>query len=140
MPKTLLEVFEPTSKRSYSKNRKARSMGARTEALLVKELQSAGYEVRRTHLSAFPDIIAWSNLEILFIEVKARSDHKGLIQAKSFFKNSARQLTKVPDLKIGLRCYFLCYVRLDNDWHVFKYKKYGNWDEVTIIDNPLKLG
>ena len=115
-PKTLLEVFTDTPKKKKSVNSKARGIGARTEALLVKQLIDLGYEVRRTHLSAYPDIIAWDHDNLLLIEVKARTTPAGFSNAKSAFKSAARTLKIVPD-----NASVLCYVRFNAQWRAFKW-------------------
>ena len=100
-----------------SVNRNARLRGGRAEALLLTQLIDQGYEARRTHLSAFPDIIAWDQDQVFFIEVKARSDPaKGLSNALSNFRASARIMRFVP--KSGT---VLCYVRLNGAWNVYQW-------------------
>jgi Holliday junction resolvase len=97
-------------------NARARSLGSRTEALLVTSLIDIGYEVRRTHLSAYPDIIAWNQQEILLIEVKARTTKTGVTQAKSMFKSAAQTLKFVPD-----NASVLCYVRFNAHWIAYQW-------------------
>jgi uncharacterized circularly permuted ATP-grasp superfamily protein len=93
MAKTLIEVFTERKKRKrISVNRAARSKGSRAEALLLRQLEQQGYEVRRTHLSLFPDIIAWKENDLLMIEVKQRADAK-----------------------------ILCYLRVNDNWSAFQY-------------------
>ena len=100
-----------------SVNRNARLRGNRAEALLLSQLIEQGYEARRTHLSAFPDIIAWDQDHIFFIEVKARSDpSKGLSNALSHFRASAKTIQFVP--KSGT---VLCYVRLNGVWSAYQW-------------------
>ena len=115
-PKPLLEVFTG-NKRKKGVNRAARGKGAKAEALLLTQLTDKGYEVRRTHLSAYPDVIAWNNTHVLLIEVKMRSSPTGVIQAKSAFKSAAKTLQFVPN-----NASVLCYVRLKDQWKAF------NWD------------
>jgi len=115
-PKTLMEVFTG-NKRKKGVNRAARGKGAKAEALLLNQLTDKGYEVRRTHLSAYPDIIAWNNDHVLLIEVKMRSTPTGITQAKSMFKSAAKTLQFVPN-----NASVLCYVRFKDQWKAF------NWD------------
>jgi Holliday junction resolvase len=121
MAKTLLEVFtEQNTKQQQKKrkavNRQARGKGSRTEALLLRQLEEQGYEVRRTHLSLFPDIIAWSENELLLIEVKQRADTKnGISNALSVFRGSVKSVTKWhKDAKV------LCYLRVNNTWSAYE--------------------
>ena len=44
-------------KQKRTGGRNARVMGNKAERLLLDQLTQQGYEVRRTHLSLFPDII-----------------------------------------------------------------------------------
>jgi Holliday junction resolvase-like predicted endonuclease len=117
MPKTLLEVFTESKKKNRrAVNRAARSKGSKAEALLLRQLVEQGYEVRRTHLSAYPDIIAWNENEILFIEVKARSNVKGSVTgALSLFRNSARLVTKWHK-----SARVLCYLRVNDTWIAYE--------------------
>mgnify|MGYP004449869453 CR=1 FL=1 len=118
MAKTLIEVFtERKKKKRISVNRAARSKGSRAEALLLRQLEQQGYEVRRTHLSLFPDIIAWKENDLLMIEVKQRADTKsGISNALSMFRNSINGVTKWhKDAKI------LCYLRVNDNWSAFQY-------------------
>jgi len=115
-PKTLMEVFTG-NKHKKGVNRAARGKGAKAEALLLSQLTDKGYEVRRTHLSAYPDIIAWNNDHVLLIEVKMRSTPTGITQAKSAFKSAAKTLQFVPN-----NASVLCYVRFNDQWRAF------NWD------------
>ena len=115
MVKSLLEVF--SEKKTRSKNRGARGKGSRAEGLLLRELTESGYEVRRTHLSLFPDIIAWNENELLMIEVKQRTHQKGVSNALSMFRASAREVTKwYKDAKV------LCYLRVNDRWRAFEWK------------------
>tara|TARA_R110002020_G_scaffold120129_6_gene273719 strand:- start:8704 stop:9120 length:417 start_codon:yes stop_codon:yes gene_type:complete len=115
-PKTLLEVFND-KKKTRSTNKAARGKGARAEGLLLRQLTEQGYEVRRTHLSAYPDIIAWNETELLMIEVKQRANTKaGISNALSVFRNSAKSVTKWhKDASI------LCYLRVNDAWSAFQY-------------------
>ena len=104
-------------------NKGARSMGGRAEALLHRELTDAGYEVRRTHLSAFPDIIAWNATEFLMIEVKARVVNAVL----RLFNNSAKELKVVHnDARL------LCYLRINDAWIVYEWSEAGT-KEVGLV-------
>jgi Holliday junction resolvase len=114
-------------------NKGARYMGGRAEALLHRELTDAGYEVRRTHLSAFPDIIAWNTTEFLMIEVKARSvtgknKEKGVVTAVlRLFNNSAKELKVVHnDARL------LCYLRINDAWIVYEWSEAGT-KEVGLV-------
>ena len=66
-----------------STNRQARGKGSRAEGLLLRQLEQQGYEARRTHMSLFPDIIAWTATDLLLIEVKARRTTLGLLAVRS---------------------------------------------------------
>ena len=98
------------------RQRLARGMGNRAEALLSKQLIDLGYEVRRTHLSAFPDLIAWNQNDLLFIEVKARSKPQDISKALSVFRGDAKQL-KIAKSDAQM----LCYVRQGGQWHAFAW-------------------
>ena len=116
MPKTLLEVFTESKKNRRTVNRAARSKGSRAEALLLRQLVEQGYEVRRTHLSAYPDIIAWKEDELLFIEVKARNNAAGSVtRALSVFRSSARSVTKWHK-----SARVLCYLRINDTWIAYE--------------------
>jgi hypothetical protein len=115
MAKTLLEVFTE-SKKNRSKNKGARARGSRAEILLVNQLIEQGYEVRRSHLSAFPDVIAWNERQFLLIEVKSRTNNTGISNALSLFKKSAKLLKVVHNDAL-----LLCYVRFNGSWHVYKW-------------------
>ena len=100
-----------------SVNRNARLRGGRAEALLLTQLIEHGYEARRTHLSAFPDIIAWNEDDILLIEVKARSDSpRAVSNALSHFRANVRTMTYVPKT-----ARILCYVRLNGAWRAYQW-------------------
>jgi predicted transcriptional regulator len=108
--------------------RQARAMGSRAEALLSKQLTDIGYEVRRTHLSAFPDIVAWNEHRFLLIEVKARSDEKEVNKAVSFFRGSAKALKVVhPDTIL------LCYVRSNDTWRSFEWNGSGTIEVDSLV-------
>ena len=118
MPKTLLEVFTAEQTKKRSVNRNARARGNHAEALLLAQLVQQGYEVRRTHLSAFPDIIAWNQNDVLLIEVKARSNSTtGLSNALSLFRANVKTMTSVP-----INATVLCYVRLNGHWNAYQWK------------------
>jgi len=116
MPKRLMEVFSNGTAKKKSLNRNARARGGRAEALLITQLTQQGYEARRTHLSAFPDIIAWNETEFLLIEVKARSTVPGLANALSLFRANVRAMTIVPKYAS-----MLCYVRLNGAWSAYQW-------------------
>jgi hypothetical protein len=98
-------------------NRNARSKGSRAEGLLLRQLEDQGYEVRRTHLSLFPDIIAWTDSSLLLIEVKARSSVRtGVSNALSLFRSSFKLLRSVPNNAI-----VLCYVRVNGAWTAYQW-------------------
>jgi predicted transcriptional regulator len=117
MAKTLLEVFtEPKKKRS--KNRSARSKGNQAESLLVRQLTQMGFEVRRTHLSLFPDIIAWNESTVVMIEVKARTPSKVAVSnALSSFRHGVRALSS-----LNRAVELLCYIRMDRKWVAYKWQ------------------
>ena len=127
-PKTLLEVFSNGTAKKRSPNRNARAKGGRAEALLVTQLTQQGYEARRTHLSAFPDIIAWNETTILLIEVKARSTAAGLSNALSLFRANVRTMTSVPK-----RASMLCYVRLNGHWSAYKWNGNGTEQVEPVV-------
>jgi predicted transcriptional regulator len=129
MPKTLLEVFTAEKKKRRSVNRNARARGNAAEALLLTQLTQQGYEVRRTHLSAFPDIIAWNKTDLLLIEVKARSNSSnGLAGALSMFRANVRTMTFVPN-----RATVLCYVRLNGAWSAYQWRDNGTTQVEPIV-------
>tara|TARA_R100001530_G_scaffold117372_2_gene84504 strand:- start:78 stop:509 length:432 start_codon:yes stop_codon:yes gene_type:complete len=106
------DEIKPKQPKKKTPNRSARSKGNKAEALLQQLLEEKGYEVRRTHLSAYPDIIAWSEDELMLIEVKSRTyQPDALSRVKSVFKTSAKTLTSVPN---GAKV--LCYVHLSGHW------------------------
>jgi len=117
-------------------NKGARSKGGRAEALLQSQLINKGFEVRRTHLSAFPDIIAWNNSQILLIEVKLRTLNKARTNRKTIvnsalrmFNNSANEL-KVVHNDADL----LFYLRIDDEWNVYKWSPSGSIEIESLID------
>ena len=114
-------------KKKRSVNRNARARGGRAEALLLAQLIQQGYEARRTHLSAFPDIIAWNEDEFLLIEVKARTT-AGLSNALSLFRSNARLLTSIP--KSGS---VLCYVRLNGAWSAYQWCDNGTKQVEPVV-------
>ena len=127
MPKTLLQVFSNGVPRKRNPNRNARARGGRAEALLVTQLTQQGYEARRTHLSAFPDIIAWNETEFLLIEVKARSA-SGLSNALSLFRANVRAMTIVPQYAS-----VLCYVRLNGAWSAYQWGDNGTKEVEPVV-------
>ena len=125
----MLEVFTAEQKKKRSVNRNARARGNHAEALLLTQLTQQGYEVRRTHLSAFPDIIAWNKDQFLLIEVKARSNSSnGLAGALSLFRANVRTMTFVPN-----RATVLCYVRLNGAWSAYQWVDNGTQQVEPII-------
>jgi len=108
-------------------NRAARGKGAKAERQLLNGLVDKGYEVRRTHLSMFPDIIAWNESELLMIEVKQRADSKGASNALSMFRASAKDVTIWYK---GAR--ILCYLSINGNWKAFEWKN-GVTEEVESI-------
>jgi len=116
-------------------NKGARSRGNKAEALLQHQLADAGYEVRRTHLSAFPDIIAWNDSQFLMIEVKARAIRKDgtdktkvVNAALSLFRNAAKQLKVVHN-----GATLLCYVRIDDAWIAYEWTESGTRETVPVV-------
>lgn len=116
-------------------NKGARYMGGRAEALLQHQLTDAGYEVRRTHLSAFPDIIAWNDSQFLMIEVKARAIRKDgtdktkvVKAALSLFRNAAKQLKVVHN-----GATLLCYVRIDDAWIAYEWTESGTRETAPVV-------
>ena len=109
----------PTRK---SINKGARARGGRAEATLHKALTQSGYEVRRTHLSAFPDIIAWNATEFLLIEVKSRTaqddaQERGVVRdAVRMFSKSAETLNFVHNTSE-----VLCYLQINDRWLAYKW-------------------
>jgi len=108
-------------------NRNARAKGSKAEGLLLRQLEEKGYEVRRTHLSLFPDIIAWSDSELFLIEVKSRKNQKNSISnALSLFRSSFKMLKTIPNNAI-----VLCYLRVNNAWTAFQHVD----GETKIVDS-----
>ena len=129
MAKKLIEVFNANGKgRKRTGGRQPRAKGSKAEALLLTQLTQQGYEVRRTHLSLFPDIIAWTDTDLLLIEVKARSNNpRAISQALSVFRAGVRAMTSVPN---GAN--MLCYVLLNGAWSAYQ------WDNgVTTQIEPV---
>jgi len=114
-------------KKRRSFNRNARVRGGRAEALLLTQLTQQGYEARRTHLSAFPDIIAWNEDEFLLIEVKARGS-TGLSNALSLFRANVRMMTSIPK-----RANVLCYVRLNGAWSAYQWCDNGTEQVEPVV-------
>ena len=127
MAKTLLEVFTKDKPKKRNPNRNASARGGRAEAMLLTQLTEQGYEARRTHLSAFPDIIAWNEDQLLLIEVKARSP-SGLSNALSLFRANARTTKYVPDFAS-----MLCYVWLNGHWSAYKWCDNGTKQVATVL-------
>jgi len=114
--------------RKRTGGRKPRAKGTKAEALLLTQLTLQGYEVRRTHLSLFPDIIAWTDTDLLLIEVKARSNSpQAVSQALSLFRTGVKAMTSVPN-----GASMLCYVRSNDAWSAYQ------WDNgVTTQIEPI---
>ena len=95
---------------------------------MLTQLTEQGYEVRRTHLSLFPDIIAWTDTDLLLIEVKARADNpRAISHALSLFRSSVKAMTSVPN-----GASMLCYVRSNGAWSAYQ------WDNgVTTQIEPI---
>lgn len=109
-------------------NRNARSVGAKAEALLLSQLSQSGYEARRTHLSAFPDIIAWKGKQFLLIEVKARTvtgelagESSIINNTLSTFRSDAKKLIPSPLTDV------LCFIRIQKPYH--DYWRAYSWDK-----------
>ena len=116
-PPKSLEQVNKDKKKTKSSNRAARGKGAKAEALLLRQLTEQGYEVRRTHLSAYPDIIAWNETDLLMIEVKQRANTKsGISNALSLFRSSAKNV-----LKLHKEDSILCYLMVNDTWSAFQY-------------------
>jgi len=114
--------------RKRTGGRKPRAKGTKAEALLLTQLTLQGYEVRRTtHLSLFPDIIAWTDTNLLLIEVKARSNPKDVTEAVRLFRIGVKAMTSVPN-----GASMLCYVRSNDTWSAYQ------WDNgVTTQVEPI---
>jgi len=132
MAKRLIEAFSANGKeRKRTGGRAPRAKGSKAEALLLTQLTQQGYEVRRTHLSLFPDIIAWTDTDLLLIEVKARADTpRAISHALSMFRSSVKAMTSVPN-----DASMLCYVRSNDTWSAYQ------WDNgVTTQIEPIVSG
>ena len=129
MAKKLIDVFAPKGKeRKRSGGRIPRAKGTKAEALLLTQLTQLGYEVRRTHLSLFPDIIAWTDTDLLLIEVKARANNRQAIsQALSLFRAGVRAMTSVPNCAS-----MLCYLRVNGAWSAYQWN-----NGVTMQIEPI---
>jgi hypothetical protein len=89
--------------------------------LLLQQLIELGYEVRRTHLSAFPDIIAWDETSFLLIEVKTRKDIPRAINDSLYlFRKSAKLLKVVHNSAV-----LLCYLLINGAWKAFEWDGSG---------------
>ena len=87
-------------------NKGARARGSRAEAMLHKSLTESGYEVRRTHLSAFPAIR----------------------NAVRLFSNSAKELNFVHN---GSEV--LCYLQINDTWLAYKWNGVGTVPVKSVI-------
>ena len=129
MAKRLIAIASPNGKvRKRIGGGRPRAKGTKAEILLLDQLTQQGYEVRRTHLSLFPDIIAWTDTDLLLIEVKARSNNpRAISQALSVFRAGVRAMTSVPN-----GASMLCYVRSNDTWSAYQ------WDNgVTVQIEPI---
>jgi len=100
-----------------STNRQARGKGSRAEGLLLRQLEQQGYEARRTHMSLFPDIIAWTATDLLLIEVKARKNNPGAVsRALSLFRSGVRTMSNIP-----VSATVLCYLRMNETWMAYQW-------------------
>ena len=132
MAKTLLKVSSLNGKtRRRTGGGAPRAKGTKAESLLLTQLTQQGYEVRRTHLSLFPDIIAWTDTELLLIEVKARSNNpRAISHALSVFRAGVRAMRSVPK-----GASMLCYVWSNDAWSAYQ------WDNgVTVQIEPIVSG
>tara|TARA_R110000751_G_scaffold78147_7_gene157669 strand:+ start:803 stop:1183 length:381 start_codon:yes stop_codon:yes gene_type:complete len=115
-------------------NKGARARGSRAEAMLHKSLTESGYEVRRTHLSAFPDIIAWNKSKLLMVEVKSRTaanpveERAAIRNAVRLFSNSAKELNFVHN---GSEV--LCYLQINDTWLAYKWNGVGTVPVKSVI-------
>jgi predicted transcriptional regulator len=115
--KRLIEVFNLNGKpRKRIGGGTPRAKGTKAEILLLTQLTQQGYEVRRTHLSLFPDIIAWTDTDLLLIEVKARSNPKDVTEAVRLFRIGVRAMTSVPN-----GASMLCYVLSNGAWSAYQW-------------------
>ena len=134
MVKTLLEIFTEQDTQQKKKrrtvNRQARGKGSRAEGLLIRQLEQHGYEARRTHMSLFPDIIAWKGHELLLIEVKARKASAGAVSgALSLFRSGVRTMTNIP-----ISAKILCYLRMNDTWSAYEWQN-GTTGKVESVIN-----
>ena len=106
-------------KKQLRSNKRARSQGARAENDLAEWLKGQGYEVRRTHLSAFPDLVVWNHERWCMIEVKWRSGGaRSISGAVGDFRASVRQMSCLPPPGAMLSVYVL-----NNDLcHIYDWK------------------
>ena len=72
--------------------------------------------MRRTHLSLFPDIIAWTATDLLLIEVKARTNPKDVSEAVRLFRIGVKAMTSVPN-----GASMLCYVWSNGAWSAYQW-------------------
>ena len=129
MAKRLLEVFSLNGKkRKRTGGGGPRAKGSKAEALLLTQLTEKGYEVRRTHLSLFPDIIAWTDTDLLLIEVKARSSPKDVTDAVRLFRLGVKAMTSVPN-----GASMLCYVRSNDTWSAYQWSNGATTQIESIV-------
>jgi hypothetical protein len=128
MAKRLIAIPTPSGKpRKRTGGGVPRAKGNKAEALLLTQLTQQGYEARRTHLSLFPDIIAWNDDGFLLIEVKARSNPKAISQALSLFRVGVKAMTSVPN-----SASMLCYVLVNGAWSAYQWS-----NGVTVQIEPI---
>ena len=72
--------------------------------------------------------LAWTDTDLLLIEVKARADTRPAIsQALSLFRTGVKAMTSVPN-----GASMLCYVRANGHWNAYQ------WDNgVTTQIEPI---
>ena len=76
------------------------------ERRLRKQFEDAGYEVMRSAASAFPDLMAWNEDELLFVEVKRAKNRNVLSTARHSFKKEAEVKRWNKHSKVLLWVYF----------------------------------
>jgi hypothetical protein len=117
MAKRLIAISSPNGKvRKRTGGGVPRAKGNKAEILLLTQLTQQGYEARRTHLSLFPDIIAWNETALLLIEVKARSNPKDVTEAVRLFRIGVKAMRSVPN-----NASMLCYVRVNGAWSAYQW-------------------
>ena len=136
IPERLIDIFSPPKRKRIGGGR-PRAKGTKAEILLLDQLTQQGYEVRRTHLSLFPDIIAWTDTDLLLIEVKARSvasGKRGISDSLSKFKRGMQSMSSIPR-----RASIFCYILVGDEWLAYVWRD-GAIAQVTprvSPDHPL---